>query len=349
MVHHPLEQYSCKLSLFALGNEVFMAWAVCGGEADFCPLLSICLLCWAKSSRSQSALSAQPSLLALSHCQQLWHPWALCRRTSGIQTAWMCSSRVCHVLSPLPCDRSGWSHTHLTPGLQPSAVTSLLPHKWTCGTCDLLWCSVCGPSSSTASFPKSLPKEPSSLLPKNPRNLTQCPYPGLITYCSPTAQRIHSWISSASNLRCFMTGHYKQHWKSLTSTLKIYISWAFSSFPLQMSKADLETLFFCLCSYFIAMGENPQQLTLSLKDQWVKPAFQNLVSLWKLLGLDTCVGKEIWCPAPSAGTTFQPCTRGKAVPVFQHLTWPCSLEIYPRVQGGSLGGATELFYKQFSN
>lgn len=52
-------------------------------------------------------------------------------------------------------------------------------------------------------------------------------------------------------------------------------------------KAYLETLFFCLCSYFVATGENLRQLTLSLEDQWVKAAFWNLLSLWKLLGNDT--------------------------------------------------------------
>lgn len=59
-VHRHLEEYNCKLSLFAFGNEVFMAWTVCEGEVVFYPFLSICLPCWAKSSRLRLVFTAQP-------------------------------------------------------------------------------------------------------------------------------------------------------------------------------------------------------------------------------------------------------------------------------------------------
>lgn len=71
-------------------------------------------------------------------------------------------------------------------------------------------------------------------------------------------------------------------------------------------------------------GRKPTSADPSLKNQWVKLAFENLVSLWKFLGLDSCAGKEIWCPAPSAGTTFQPlpCTKDKTVPALFSNTRP---------------------------
>ena len=59
-IHRPLEERNCKLSLFALGNEVFMAWTVCECEVDFYPFLPICLPCWAKSSRLRLVFAAQP-------------------------------------------------------------------------------------------------------------------------------------------------------------------------------------------------------------------------------------------------------------------------------------------------
>lgn len=121
----------------------------------FYPLLSICLPCWAKSSGSQSALSAQPQPAG-----SVTLPAALTSLTPLLKDLMNSDclhvlQSVCHVFAALPCDRSGWSPAHLVPGLQPSTVSSLLPHKWTCRTCGLLWCSICSPSSSTASLPKS--------------------------------------------------------------------------------------------------------------------------------------------------------------------------------------------------